>query len=173
MEESSIVEDHPEYPEDCFELIEECRQDYLLPTHVANVLSRTTYLLTGTEKQALDTAPKYVREVSLAINEVNLEFHEHTNTVRGLKDFLLAQNRDVYILAIKNLVAKESLDSETFPEKVRVFAKNYYKQKIFVAHQCQWGAVRKVSKASTCTAYPPLHDHHATIVPARNSLQGS
>ena len=106
MEESPFVEDHPEYPEDWIELTEECRQDYLLPTHVANIPSRTTYLLTKTEKQALDTAPKYVREVTLAINEVNLELHQHTTTVHGLKDLLLAQNRVVHILAIKKLVAK-------------------------------------------------------------------
>ena len=58
MDESSIEENHPEYPEDWIELTEECRQDYLLPTHVANVPSRTTYSLTGAEKQALDAAPK-------------------------------------------------------------------------------------------------------------------
>ena len=107
------------------ELTEECRQDYLLSTHVANIPSRTTYPLTKTGKQTQDTAPKYVREVSLTINEVNLELHEHTNTVHGLKDLLLAQNRDVHILAIKKLVAKDSKDNEILPENVRVFAKSY------------------------------------------------
>ena len=125
MDDSSLMENYPEYPEDWIELTEECRQDYLLPTHVANVSFRTTYSLTGTEKQALDAAPKYVREVSLAINEVNLELHEKTNTVNGLRDLLLAQNRDEHILAIKKLVAKESIDNENFPEN----ANNYYKQK--------------------------------------------
>ena len=56
-----------------------------------------------------------MQEVSLAINEVNLELHEHTNTVHGLKDLLLAQNWDVHILAIKKVVAKESTDNEIFP----------------------------------------------------------
>ena len=70
-----------------------------------------------------------MRKVSLAINEVNLELHEHTNTVHGLKDLLLAQTRDVHILAIKTLVAKESIDNEIFPGNLRVFAKNYFKQK--------------------------------------------
>ena len=70
-----------------------------------------------------------MQEVSLAISEANLEVHEHTNTVHGLKDLLLAQNRDVYILAIKKLVAKESIDNEKIPANVRVLAKSYYKQK--------------------------------------------
>ena len=70
-----------------------------------------------------------MQEVSLAINEVNLELHEHTNTVHGLKDLLLAQNWDLQILAIKKLVAKDSIDNKKFPENERVFSKNYYKQK--------------------------------------------
>ena len=47
----------------------------------------------------------------------------------GLKDLLLAQNRDVHVLAIKKLVMQESIDHDIFPENVRAFAKNYYKQK--------------------------------------------
>ena len=85
MKESFIVDDHPEYPENWIELTEECRQDYLLPTHNANIPSRTTNPLTKTSTQALGAAPMYVREVCLAIDEVNLELHVHTNTVHGLK----------------------------------------------------------------------------------------
>ena len=58
-----------------------------------------------------------------------MELHEHTNTVHGIKDLLLAQNRDVHILAIKKLVAKEPKDNEVFPRNVRVFAEYYFKQK--------------------------------------------
>ena len=58
-----------------------------------------------------------------------MELHEHANTVHGLKDLLLAQNRDVHILAIKKLVMQESIDNDVFPENVRTFAKNYHKQK--------------------------------------------
>ena len=38
---------YPEYSEDWLELTEEYQRDYLLPTHAANVPSRTTYPLTG------------------------------------------------------------------------------------------------------------------------------
>ena len=55
---SILIETYPEYPKDWIELTEECKQDYLLPTHIANVPSRTTYSLTGVKKQALYTAPK-------------------------------------------------------------------------------------------------------------------
>ena len=37
---------YPDYPKDWIDIIEEARHDYLLPTHVANVKSRTTYALT-------------------------------------------------------------------------------------------------------------------------------
>ena len=103
------------------ELTEECRRDYLLPTHAASVPSRTTFYFTGTEKQGLDAAPKYVQEVSLAINEINVEHHEHTNTVHGLKDLLLAKNWDVHMLAIKKLVAKESIETK-YSQKTCAFS---------------------------------------------------
>ena len=120
---------YPEYPEDWLELTEEYQRDYLLPTHAANVPSRTTYPLTGEEKQATDTAPEYVKQVVFVVNSVSMELHEHANTIHGLKDLLLAQNRDVHILAIKKLVMQESIDHDIFPENVRAFARNYYKQK--------------------------------------------
>ena len=34
---------YPDYPEDWIDVTEEARQDYLLPTHVANIPSRMTY----------------------------------------------------------------------------------------------------------------------------------
>ena len=93
--------------------------------HIAKVPSRTTYRVTGAEKQALNTARKYVKQISFVIKSVSMELQE----LHGLKDQLFALNRDVPILAIKKFVAKESLDNEVFPENVRVLAKNYYKQK--------------------------------------------
>ena len=100
----------------------------------------------GTKKQALSAAPKYVREITLAIDELNLELHEHTNTVHGLKDLLLAQNREVDILAIKKLVAKECIDNEIIPENVRVFVKIYYKQKKIYCSSIPMGYLCHVSK---------------------------
>ena len=58
-----------------------------------------------------------------------MELHEHANTVHGLKDLLLAQNRDVHVRAIKKLVTQESINHDVFPENGRAFASNYYKQK--------------------------------------------
>ena len=55
-DQSIPVERYPEYPEACIELTEECRQDCLLPTHIANVSSITTYPLIGAEKQALNSS---------------------------------------------------------------------------------------------------------------------
>ena len=119
---------YPEYPEDWLELTEEYRRDYLLPTHVANVPS-TTYPLTGEEKQATDTAREYVKQMGFVVDSVSMELHEHANTVHGLKDLSLAQNRDVHVFSIKKLVMQESIDHDIFPENVRAFAGNYYKEK--------------------------------------------
>ena len=52
---------YPEYPEDWLELTEEYQRDYLLPTHAANVPSRTTYPLT--EKQATSTRTRKTSRV--------------------------------------------------------------------------------------------------------------
>ena len=123
------AEQFPEYPEDWLELNEEHRQDYLLPTHAASVPLRTTYPLTGEETQAASTAPECVKQMAFVINSVCMELHEHANTVHGLKDLLLAQNRDVRVLAIKKLLTQESIYHDIFSEKERVFARNYYKQK--------------------------------------------
>ena len=119
---------YPDYPVDWLELTEEYQRDYLLPTHVANVPSRTTYPLTGEEKQATDTAPEYVKQMAFVVNSVSMELHEHANTVHGLKDLLLAQNRDFNVLAIKKLVMQESIYYDVFSENVRTFARNYCKQ---------------------------------------------
>ena len=120
---------YPEYPEDWIDVTEEARQDYLLPTHVANVPSRKTYTLNETVQQAMASAPTVVRQAALAIKEIDTELHEHANTVHGIKALLLAQNRDVHVLAIKKLVAQGSIDHDVFPEDVRAFARNYHEQK--------------------------------------------
>ena len=120
---------YPDYPEDWIDVTEEARQDYLLPTHVANIPSRMTYALDETVEQAMASAPTVVRQAALAIKDIDTELHEHANTVHGIKDLLLAQNRDVHVLAIKKLVAQESMEHGIFPDDVRAFARNYYKQK--------------------------------------------
>ena len=120
---------YPDYPEDWIDVTEEARQDYLLPTHVANIPSRMTYALDETVEHVMASAPTVVRQAALAIKDIDTELHEHANTVHGIKDLLLAQNRDVHVLAIKKLVAQKSIDHDIFPEDVRAFARNYYKQK--------------------------------------------
>ena len=44
---------YPDYPEDWIDVTEEARQDYLLPTHVANVPSRKTFALNEPVEQAM------------------------------------------------------------------------------------------------------------------------
>ena len=150
----------PEYPKDWIDVTEEARQDYLLPTHLANVPSRKTYALNETVEQAIASALTVVREAALAIKEIDTEFHEHANTVHGIKDLLLAQKRDVHVLAIKKLVAQESIDHDVFPEDVRAFAHNYHKQKKDLLFINQNGVL--------CVKYPPqqrpLHERPCMIV---------
>ena len=121
---------YSDYHEDWIDVTEEAIQDYLLPTHVSNdVPSRVTYALDETVEQAMVEEATVVRQAALATKEIDPELHEQANTVHGIKDLLLAQNRDVHVLAIKNLVARESIDQDVFPEDVCAFARNYHKQK--------------------------------------------
>ena len=120
---------YPDYPEDWIDVTEEARQHYLPPTHVANVSSRVTYAVDETVEQVMTSAPTVVRQAALAIKEIDTELHEYANTVHGIKDLLLAHNRDVHVLALKKLVARESNNHYVFPEYVRAFALYYHKQK--------------------------------------------
>ena len=131
---------YPDYPEDWIDVTEEARQYYLLPTHVANVPSRITYALDETVEQAMATAPTVVRQAALAIKDIDTELHEHANTVHGIKDLLLAQNRDVHVLAIKKVVAQVSIDHDFFPEDVRAFARNYHQQKKISCSSTKFGS---------------------------------
>ena len=101
-----------------------------------------------------------VRQAALAIKDIDTELHENANTVHGIKDLLLAQNRDVHVLAIKKLVAQESIDYDIFPEDVRAFARNYYKQKKDLLFVNKNGIL--------CVKYPPpqrpLHERPCMIL---------
>ena len=120
---------YPDYPEDWIDVTTEASEDYLLPTHAVNVPSRTIYSVTETSNAMLQNSPGGVRESIMALNDIDTELHEHTHTVHGIKDLVLAQNRDVHVLALKKLVQCESLDNDVFPENVREFARNYFRQK--------------------------------------------
>ena len=113
------------------------------------------------------SAPTVVRQAALAIKEIDTELQEHANTVQGIKDLLLAQNCDVHVLAIKKLVAQESIDHDVFPEDVRAFARNYHKQKKrSPVHQPKWGPLCEVSPSATSFARTSVHDCNAATVPA-------
>ena len=71
----------------------------------------------------------YLLGVLLAIRSLSTDLHEPAHTVHGIKDLVLAQNRDVHVLALKMLVNNENIDQDIFPEDVRAFARNYFKQK--------------------------------------------
>ena len=125
-----IQEDsYPDYPENWIDVTAEARDDYLLPTHAVNVPSRTVYSVTRESAGLLRSAPSGVRDSIMALQDIDTELHEHTHTVHGIKDLVLAQNRDVHVLALKKLVIHESIDNNVFPENVREFARNYFRQK--------------------------------------------
>ena len=148
------------------DITEEAKQDYLLRTNVANVPSRVTYVLDETVEQALTTAPTVVRQAALAIKDMDTQLHEQAKTVHGIKDLLLAQNRDVHVLAIKNLVTQESIDhGDIFPEDVRAFACDYHEQKKrSPIHQQKWGPLCEVSPSATTFARTSVDDQMAATV---------
>ena len=94
----------------------------------------------------------------MAICSVNTKLHEHTHTVPGIKDLVLAQ--DVHVLALKKLVQGEGISQEIFPEDVRTFARNYFKQKKELLFLNSNGVL--------CVKYPlsqrPLHERPCMIV---------
>ena len=73
---------------------------------------------------------------------------------------MLAQNRDVHVLALKKLVHGENIDQDVFPEDVRAFARNYFKQKKELLFLNSNGVL--------CVKYPPsqrpLHERPCMIV---------
>ena len=151
---------HPDYPEDWIDVNEEARHDYQLPKHATNVASQITYDLTNTEGAALQNAPAHIKQAVVAIRTVNTELHEHAHTVHGITVLVLAQNRDVHVLALKKLVHGEDIDQDIFPENVRTFARNYYKQKKELLFLNSNGVL--------CVKYPPLqrplHERPCMIV---------
>ena len=125
--------------------------------------SRTTYDLANTDGMTRQNVPGHIRQAALAVHSVGTEVHEHTLTVHGIKDLLLAQNQDVHVLVLKQLVNGENIDQDIFPEDVRAFAedvRNYFKQKkeqLFLN-----------SNGVLCVKYPPaqrpLHERTCMIV---------
>ena len=87
----------------------------------------------------------------MAIPSVNTELHEHTHTVHGTKDLVLAQNREVHVLELKKLVHGEDINQDFFPEDVRTF------ELLFLN-----------LNGVLCVKYPPpqrpLHERHCMIV---------
>ena len=151
---------YPDYPEDWIDVTEEAHQDYLLPTYNTNVPSRTTYDPANTDGMTMQNVPGHIRQAALAVHSVGTELHEHTHTVHGIKDLLLAQNRDVHVLVLKTLVNGENIDQDIFPEDVRAFARNYFKQKKELLFLNSNGVL--------CVKYPPaqrrLHERPCMIV---------
>ena len=95
-------ESYPDYPEDWIDVTAEARGDYLLPTHAVSVPSRTVYSVAGASAARLQGTPSGVRDSIMALKDIDTELHEHAHTVHGIEDLVLAQNRDVHVLALKN-----------------------------------------------------------------------
>ena len=120
---------YPDYPEDWIDITAEASEDYLLPTHAVNVPSRTMYSVAGASAATLQSTPSGVCDSIMALRDIDTELHEHAHTVHGIKDLVLAQNRDFHVLALKKLVQCESIDHDIFLENVREFARSYFRQK--------------------------------------------
>ena len=117
---------YPDYPEDWIDVTAEASEDYLLLAHAVNVPSRTVYSVAGESAATLQSTPSGVRDSIIALRDIDTELHEHAHPVH----LVLAQNRDVHVLALKKLVLSESIDHDIFLEDVREFARNYFRQKM-------------------------------------------
>ena len=94
---------YPDYPEDWIDVTEEASHFYLLPTHVTNVAAPTTYPLAEASGAVFQIAPNNVRQVRFANRSISTDLNEHSKTVPGMKDLLLAQNGDVHLLRLKKI----------------------------------------------------------------------
>ena len=159
---------YPDYPEDWIDITAEASEDYLLPTHAVNVPSRTVYSVAGASAATLQSTPSAVRDSIIALRDIDTELLEHAHTVHGIKDLVLAQNRDVHVLALKKLVQSESIDHDIFPENVRELARNYFRQKKDLLFINKKGVLCVQYSQPTPSARTSVHDHHASTVPARN-----
>ena len=160
---------YPNYPEDWIDVTEEASEVYLLSTHAANVPSRTIYSVNEASTKAMQGAPSGVRDSVMALRDIDTDLHEHANTVHGIKHLVLAQNCDVHVLAIKKLVLDEPMDNDIFPEDVREFARNYFRQKkglLTLVYQQERRPLCAISTYPTSSAQTPVHDCHATTLSA-------
>ena len=82
---------YPDYPEDWIDVTEEASHNYLVPTRVTNVASRTTQALAKASRAVLQNAAKNIRQTVFAVRTLSTELHEHAELVHGIKDLLLAQ----------------------------------------------------------------------------------
>ena len=134
--------------------------DFLLSTHIANVPSGTSYAVFGDEKQAEERAPKYVRQMRLAIKMTlwNLTIRPRSQP-QGLNAGLKPSCARTCHHQTK-LAAEEPIDGEVYPGNVRNFAKNYYNQ--------NQDLVLINANGNMCVKYPksqrPLHERSCIIV---------
>ena len=96
---------YPDYPEDWIDITDEASEDYLLPVHAVSVPTRTVYSVTGANAATLQNTPSGVRDSIMSLRDIDTELHEHAHTVHGIKDLVLAQNRDVHVLTLKKIGA--------------------------------------------------------------------
>ena len=92
---------YPDFPEDWIDVTAEASEDYLLPTHAANVPSRTIYSVAEGSAATMQSAPSGVRDSVMALRDIDTELHEHVHTVHGIKDLVLASEAPRYQLRCK------------------------------------------------------------------------
>ena len=68
---------YPDYPEDWIDVTEEASHYHLLPTHMTNVASPTTYPLAEASGAMLQTAPNNVKQSRFAIRSLSTDLNEH------------------------------------------------------------------------------------------------
>ena len=66
---------YPDYPEDWIDVSEEASSDYLLPTHVTKVASRTTYDQAEASRPVLQNVTTNTKQAVLAIRDMGTDLH--------------------------------------------------------------------------------------------------
>ena len=88
-----------------------------------------TYALAEASGAVLQNTTNNIKQAVLAIRDLRTDLHERAHTVHGLKDVVLAQNRDVHVLALQKFVSNKNIDHDIIPGDVCAFARTCFKQK--------------------------------------------
>ena len=120
--------DTPWYPQIQWETTPTLEEDKR-PNCILSIPTRVPPARIDVTDPSLSELPIECQIQADVLRTIGTELNEHHLTKYGLNDLHLAQNKDMHLLALKELMKNEPLEDPVFPDEVQDFAKRYYNQK--------------------------------------------